>query len=147
MESRKRERKSCRAEVQCFKEEGDIVREQKAVHEDIFLSSERKLEVDREAKEGVSEKRIREEEKGENETLIVKRRCVNSVSTDAFDMESCGNSWGDLWYDPGGLSDGDPGDWAGVLVVLAVMDVHVHVSQSSSFSKQRSFVGWILKKR
>ena len=60
------------------------------------------MEVDREAKEEVSEKRIREEEKEENDTLIVERRCVNSVSIEAFDifsqgeeLESCGNSWGD----------------------------------------------------
>ena len=51
---------------------------------------ERKVDVDREAKEEQSEKRIREEEKEGNETLIVKRRCVNSVSTEAFDILSQG---------------------------------------------------------
>ena len=39
------------------------------------------MEVDREANREVSAKRIREEEE-ENETGIVKRRCVDSVSTE-----------------------------------------------------------------
>ena len=78
-------------------------------------------------------------------------------------MQSCGNSCGDLWDDLGGLSDGGPGQWAGVPVVPAVTDVLVLVSyssavteicegvslnsdwefvepESSSFSKKRSFV-------
>ena len=91
----------------------------------------KKDEFDREDKEEVSEKRIGEEENEENDTGIVKRRCANSVLTEAFDifrqgeeLESCGNSWRDLWDDPGGLSDGDPGDWVDVLVVLDVTDVH-----------------------
>ena len=37
--------------------------------------------------------------------------------------------------DSGGLSDGDPGDWVGVLVVLAVKDVHVLVSPSSAVTE------------
>ena len=42
------------------------------------------MEVDRETKEVGSKTRIREEEKEENEMVIVKRRCVNLVSTEAF---------------------------------------------------------------
>ena len=62
-----------------LEEEGDIVREYKAIHEETILRSwlkkvgqdkkERKMEVDTETKEEVSEKRIREEVKDENETL------------------------------------------------------------------------------
>ena len=102
------------------KEEGDIVREYTAMHEEHFLSSwwkevrkdkeERVIEIDQKTKEEVSKKRTREEEKEENETVIVKRRCVNLVSTEAAgifsqgeDSESCGNSWGDPWDDPCGL--------------------------------------------
>ena len=78
------------------KEEGDIVREYKAMYEENFLSSwlkevgadktERTIEVDKETKEEVSEKMISDEEKEENETVSFKRRCVNSVSTEDFDI-------------------------------------------------------------
>ena len=58
------------------------------------------MEVDRETDEEKGKKWIREEEKEENETVIVKRRCVNPVSTEASDIfsqgedsESCGKSW------------------------------------------------------
>ena len=67
-----------------------------AMHQGTFLSSwlrevgednkERKMVVDRETKEEGSNKRTREEEKEENETVIVKRRCVNLVLTEAFDF-------------------------------------------------------------
>ena len=77
-------------------EEGDVVREYKAMHDEIFLSSwlrdvgedkkEREMDADSETKELVSKKRTREEEKEENETEIVKIRCVNPVSTEAFDI-------------------------------------------------------------
>ena len=61
------------------------------MHEENFLSSwlredgedkrERHMEVDRVTEEEMGKKkRIREEEKEENETVIVKRRCVNLVS-------------------------------------------------------------------
>ena len=67
------------------------------------------------------------EEKEENENEIAKRRCVKSVAAEALDIgrhgeefESCGNSWCDLWDDPGGLSDGDRGGWVSVLCVHAV---------------------------
>ena len=64
------------------------------------------MEADRETKEAMDKKRIREEEKEENDTVIAKRRCVNPVSTEAFDIfsqgedsETCGKSWGDPWDD------------------------------------------------
>ena len=47
---------------------------------------ERITEVDKETIEETGKKRIREEEKEESETLIGKRRCVNLVSTEAFDI-------------------------------------------------------------
>ena len=69
-------------------EEGDIVREYKAMHEENFLSSwlrkeqedkkGRKMEADRETKEDMGKKRTREEEKEENETVIVKKRVCES---------------------------------------------------------------------
>ena len=78
------------------------------------------MEVDGETKEERSGKRTREEEKEENEMVTVERRCVNPVSTEAFDIfsqgedsESCGNSWSDLWDESGGLSDCDSGTWTG----------------------------------
>ena len=68
--------------------------------------------MDRETKEEVSSMRKIEREKGEDQTVVVKRRCINPVSTEDFDIfcqgkdsESCGNSWGDLWDDSCGLSD------------------------------------------
>ena len=61
------------------KEEGDVTREYKAMHEENFLSSclreegkdkeERKKEIDKETEEVASKKRTREEEKEENETV------------------------------------------------------------------------------
>ena len=77
-----------------LKEEGDVVREYKTMCEKNFLSNwlrevgedkkERTMDVDRETKEEVSNKRAREEEKEENETVIVERRCVNPVSNEAL---------------------------------------------------------------
>ena len=77
-------------------EEDDVTTEYKAMHEENFLSSwlredeknkeERIMEVEKETREGTGKKRIREEEKEENEMVIVKRRCVNSVSTEAFEI-------------------------------------------------------------
>ena len=67
-------------------------------------------------KEKSEENEKREGEKEENETVNVKRRCVNLVSTEAFgifsqgeELESCGLSWGDLLEDPGDLLDRDSG--------------------------------------
>ena len=66
------------------KEEGDAVREYKAMHEENFLSSwlredvkgkeERTGKVCEQSEEERGEKRNREEEKEENETGTVKRR-------------------------------------------------------------------------
>ena len=98
------------------KEDGDIVRENKAMHGDNFPSSwlredvkgieERRRKVHKETREEVSRSGKREGEKREVEAVVVKRRCVNPVSGDAFeefshgvDSDSCGNSWGDLLGD------------------------------------------------
>ena len=88
-----------------------------------------------ETNEEMGKKRIREEEKEEKETVIVKRTCVNSVSTEAFEIfsqeegwESCGNYWGDLWDEPCGVSHCYSGTWTSVLVVLVVADVLVSPS-------------------
>ena len=91
-------------------EEGDVVREFKAMHEEDFWSSwlredEKEREAEAEGKgEEEGEKRKREEEIEENETVTVERRCVGFVSLEAFeifsqgrDLESCGDlSWEDL---------------------------------------------------
>ena len=63
--------------------------------------------------------------------MTVKRRCVNSGSTEAFDiffcqgedLESCGFPWSDLLEDPGELLDCDPGTRMEELVVLVVIGV------------------------
>ena len=62
------------------KEEGDVIREFKATQDENFLSSwlkedgknkEGKIrEVDKETTEETGQKRMREEEKGENETVL-----------------------------------------------------------------------------
>ena len=80
-------------------EEGDVVREYEAMHEEDFWSSwlyedekskeERKAEVEGKGEEE-GEKRKREEEKEENETGTVKRRCEGFVSVGAFDILSQG---------------------------------------------------------
>ena len=64
------------------------------------------MEADKETKEETGKKRIREEEKEENKTVMVKRRCVNPVPTEAFDIfsqfqdsDSGGCSWCDSWDD------------------------------------------------
>ena len=46
-------------------------------------------EVGKATEEETGKKRIREEEREENETVIFKR-CINSVSTDAFEILSQG---------------------------------------------------------
>ena len=78
------------------KEEGDVIREYEATHEEHFLSSwlredgknkeEIIGEVGKETEEETVKKRIREEERVENDTVIFKRRCINSVSTDASEI-------------------------------------------------------------
>ena len=98
------------------KEEGDVVREYKAMHEENVLSSwlrehgknkeERIMEADKETKEETGKKRIREEEKEE--------------------------SWGDSWDDPCVKSDCDSGAGTSAPVVPVVTDVtDVPVSPSS----------------
>ena len=64
-----------------YKEEGNVFRECQAMNEENFLSSwlredgkskeSRIIEVDKETKEKTGQKRITEEEKEENETVIV----------------------------------------------------------------------------
>ena len=44
------------------------------------------MEADEETQEETGKKRIREDEKEETETVIVKIKCVNVVSTEAFDI-------------------------------------------------------------
>ena len=106
-------------------EEGNVVREYKAMHEEDFWNSwmredekskeERKVEAE-EKGEVEGEKRKREEEKEENETVTVKRRCEGLVSVEAFDIfgqeggvESCGDvSWEDVLDNPEDLSDYEP---------------------------------------
>ena len=60
----------------------------------------------------MGKQKTREAEKEENETVFVRRRCVNPVSSEPIDIfsqqedsESCGNSCGDLWDGSCGLSD------------------------------------------
>ena len=109
----------CRTD-ELLEKEGDGIREYRAMHEENFLSKwpredvegkeEGKKKVHRETKEEVSRKREREGKKGEDQTVVVKRRCINPVSAEAIDifsqeedLESCGNSWGDLSGDSCGL--------------------------------------------
>ena len=109
------------------------------MHEETFLSSwlredgknkeEGIMEEDKDTRKETGKKRRKEGEKQENEMVIVKRRCVNSVSTEIFSQEeiseSGGNSWGDLWDDPCGVSDFDSGTGTCVMVVPVVAVVSV----------------------
>ena len=120
-----------------LKEDGDIVREYKAMHENNFPSSwlwkvrrkeEGRRKADKETREEVSRSGKKEEKKGKDQTVVVKRRCVNLVSGDAFeefshveDSDSCGNSWGDLLGDSCGLSECVPEVLSGVLDVTDVL--------------------------
>ena len=70
----------------------------------------------------------RKREKGDDETDVVQRRCVNPVSSDACeelshveDSSSCGNSWSDLLGYSGGLSECVPEVSSGVLGVTEVL--------------------------
>ena len=107
-------------------EEGDVIREYKAMHEEKILScwlredgkekKERTMEIGKESTEEMGKKRRREEEKDENETGSVKRLCVGSLSVEAFDifsqgrdLERCGGlSWSDLLDKPEDMSDCEP---------------------------------------
>ena len=74
------EKMCCRIEKGESKEEGDVIREYKAMHEENFLSSRLREngknreeimgEVGKETEEETSKKRIREEERDENETVV-----------------------------------------------------------------------------
>ena len=59
-----------------------------------MVKTRKKMEADRETKEDVSKKRAREEEKEENDIVMVKRRCVNLVSITIF---SSRGGFGELW--------------------------------------------------
>ena len=121
------------------KEEGDVIGEYKAMHEEKFLSSwlredgkkreEKKLEMGKENEEERSKKRRREEEKEENDTGTVARRCVGlflwrlQIFSQRGDLESGGDlSWGDLLDKPNNLSDRESEVWG---VVPDVTDVLV----------------------
>ena len=126
--------------VELPNEEGDAVREYKAVHEENFWSSwpreDERGREERMAKAGKNEEKgengTREVEKEENETGTVTRRCEGCVSVEAFeifsqegDLESCGDlSWVDLLEKHGDVSDRESDSCAHVRVVPDVTDVH-----------------------
>ena len=78
------------------KEEGDVIREYKSMHEEHVLSrwlgedgrekEERIMKIGKEIKEEMGKKRRREEEKEEDETGSVKRRWDGSFSVEAFEI-------------------------------------------------------------
>ena len=78
------------------KEDGDVIRECKAMHEENFLSSwlredgrekgKGTVGMGNESKEERCGKRRREGEKGENETGAVKRRCLGPISVESFEI-------------------------------------------------------------
>ena len=75
------------------REEGDVIREYNAMHEQNFSSSWLREDlVGKEERRKEEEKEIREEKRGEeekrNEMVIAERWCVNSVSTQTFDIYS-----------------------------------------------------------
>ena len=98
------------------REEADIVRVYKAIHEENFLSiwlrkevegkEERREKVDKETREKVSRMRKREGEKGEDGTVAQPcfplRLLIFSIREES---ESCGSSESDLWDDSCGLSE------------------------------------------
>ena len=98
-------------------EEGDVVKEYKAMHEGDFWSrwqredergkDETMTNTERKEEEK-GEKRKREEEKEEYETVKVKRASVEAfeIFRQGEDLKSCGDlSWGDLLGEPDDLSD------------------------------------------
>ena len=104
------ERKILRERGELPNEEGDAVREYKAVHEETFLSDwmredgrgkeERKAKVDKNEEER-GEKRKREKEKEENNTGRVQRGRDGLFSVEAFELFSQGRDLEGWW---GGLS-------------------------------------------
>ena len=116
------------------------MREHKAMHEEDFWSSwlreDEKSEEERKAEaEGKEEEKgetwKRAEEKENNETVTVKRRCDGFVSVEVFeffcqrgDSESCGDvSWERLVEEPEDLSDRELVSCELVRVVSDVSDV------------------------
>ena len=80
-------------------EEGDTIREYKAMDEENFLSSwlrmgkvrqKKRNEVDKEVGEDVGKKGKRESGRKEKDETVVMRNCVNPVSVEAFDIFSQG---------------------------------------------------------
>ena len=77
-------------------EEGDVITEYQAMHEENFLSSwlregwertrweEEWRQKERETEEEKGKKRTREKEKNENETVSAKRRCVGFISAEGL---------------------------------------------------------------
>ena len=135
-----------------LEEEGDVIREYNAKHEENFLSSglredlveqeQGKQKVNERIREGErkkgqrGEERKREEGKEENETVSAERWCVGLVSAEAFDifsqgedLESCGGtSWCDPLVNPDDVSDCEPEARSDVSAVLVVSDVLVSPS-------------------
>ena len=76
--------KRCQDSGALPKEEGDVIRKYKAMHEDNFLSSwlreegkdkeEINIEIDKETQEETSKTRMIEEKKEENETVSAKKK-------------------------------------------------------------------------
>ena len=82
----------------------------------------------KETKEDTGKKRIREEEKEENEMVIVERRCVNSVSTEDFEIFQVRERFRRVVVISGvtcGVSDCDSGTGTSVLEKLVVAVVLV----------------------
>ena len=118
-------------------EEGDAVREYRAVHEENFWSSwlreeegskeERTAQAEKK-EEQRGEKRQREEEKEENETETVKRRCGVLFWWRPWKFEVKGETWRVAELFPGKTS------WWSLRTCLTVMVpdvIDVHVSPSS----------------
>ena len=138
-------------------EEGDAVREYKAMHEENSLSNcpredgrgkeERTAKV--ENNQGKSVQRGEERrKKEENKTWRVKRRCEGFVSVEAFEIFSQGgdlDSGGDLsWEDPlekpEDLSDCEPETWVDVSVVLMPSSVITEVCDVLSCCSDGEYV-------
>ena len=119
------------------KEEGDIVREYKAMHEENFISSwlredvegmeERRKDIEKKVGGEESRSSKREVEREDEKTVVLKRGCVNPFSSDVFeefgamdDVGSFGDSWDDFHCDSCGFSECVPAVSSGVPVVTDV---------------------------
>ena len=120
------------------KEEGNVIRECKALHDQNFLSSWSREDGKQRKKnngnrQGDQRRDGQKEEERRERDGSVKRRCVGSVSVEALkmfsrgrDLQSCGGlSWWDLLEKPEDLSDIEPETRVDVSVVLDVTDVLV----------------------